>query len=146
MESYARGPSGALIQRTIGAVFLENASRLDERLAVVDREQDVRLTWTEYAREVKRTAAGLCSLGLAPGERVGVWATNCVEWVMLQFGCALAGLVLVNINPASRSHELSFILRKAGIKALFLRDQDRRANYRSILEEACTGEALAPNT
>ena len=128
MESYARGPSGALIQRTIGAVFLENASRLDERLAVVDREQDVRLTWTEYAREVKRTAAGLCSLGLAPGERVGVWATNCIEWVMLQFGCALAGLVLVNINPASRSHELSFILLKAGIKALFLRDQDRRAN------------------
>jgi fatty-acyl-CoA synthase len=144
VESYARGPVGSVIRRTIGEVFLENASRLGERLAVVDREQDVRLTWTEYSREVKRTAAGLRSLGLAPGERVGVWATNCVEWVMLQFGCALAGLMQVNINPASRSHELSFILRKAGIKALFLRDQDRRANYRSILEEACTGGTLAP--
>jgi fatty-acyl-CoA synthase len=143
LDSYARGPAGTIVRSTIGAVFLENSSRLGGRLAVVDRQQDVRLTWTEYAREAKRTAAGLRALGLGPGDRVGVWATNCVEWVMLQFGCALAGLVLVNINPASRTHELSFILRKSGIKALFLRDQDSRANYRSILEEACSGQALA---
>ena len=63
---------------------------------------------------------------------------------MLQFGCALAGVVLVNINPASRSHEISFILRKSRIKALFLRDKDHRANYRSILEEACAAGAKAP--
>ncbi|HYZ85754.1 MAG TPA: AMP-binding protein [Bryobacteraceae bacterium] len=144
MQSYARGPVDTVIRKTIGEVFLENASRLGDRLAVVDCEQNVRLTWNEYAHEVKRTAAGLLSLGLAPGDRVGVWATNCVEWVMLQFGCALAGLMLVNVNPASRSHELSFILRKSRIKALFLRDQDRRANYRSILEQACAEQARAP--
>jgi fatty-acyl-CoA synthase len=143
VESYARGPAGTLVRTTIGDAFLEVASRLDGRLAVVDREQDVRLTWADYAREAKRTAAGLQSLGLTQGDRVGVWATNCVEWLMLQFGCALAGVVLVNINPASRSHELSFILRKSGIKALFLRDQDSRANYRAILEEARVGQALA---
>ena len=144
MESYVRGPAGALVQNAIGAVFLQTASRFGERLAVVDREQDIRLTWADYARESTRTAAGLRSLGLEPGDRVGIWATNCVEWVLLQFGCALAGLVLVNVNPASRSHELSFILRKSRMKALFMRDQDRRADYRSILEGACAGGAPAP--
>ena len=143
MDSYARGPAGVIVRKTVGAAFLDTASRLGERLAVVDREQDVRLTWTEYAQQAMRTAAGLRSLGLRPGDRVGVWATNCVEWVLLQFGCALAGMVLVNINPAYRSHELSFVLRKSGIKALFLRDHDRRANYRAILEESCAGQKLA---
>jgi fatty-acyl-CoA synthase len=78
-----------------------------------------------------------------PGDRIGVWATNCAEWVMLQFGCALAGIVLVNINPAYRSHELSFVLKKSGIRALFLREQDQRSNYRSILEESRGGQEIA---
>src|SRR4051794_36720655 len=89
MDSYARGPAGVVVQKTIGAMFVETASRFPGQLAVVDREQDIRLAWAEYACEVKRTAAGLRSLGLVPGDRVGVWATNCVEWMMLQFGCAL---------------------------------------------------------
>ncbi|HYI92670.1 MAG TPA: AMP-binding protein [Bryobacteraceae bacterium] len=143
LDSYARGPAGTIVRKTIGAVFLETASRSSERLAVVDREQDVRLTWAEYSRLATRTAAGLRSLGLRPGDRVGVWATNCVEWVLLQFGCALAGMVLVNINPAYRSHELSFILKRSRIKVLFLRDRDRRANYGSILEESSAGQTLA---
>lgn len=143
MDSYARGPAGVIVRKTIGAAFLDTASRCGGRLAVVDREQGVRLTWAEYAQQATRAAAGLGSLGLRPGDRVGVWAANCVEWVLLQFGCALAGVVLVNINPASRSHELSFILKKSGLKALFLRDRDRRADYRSILEESCAGQELA---
>jgi fatty-acyl-CoA synthase len=142
VDSYARGPAGTIVQKTIGEAFLETASRFSEQIAVVDREQDVRLTWAEYAEQAMQTAAGLRAYGLRPGDRVGVWATNCVEWVLLQFGCALAGVVLVNVNPAYRSHELSFILRKSGIKMLFLRDQDRRSNYRAILDESRAGQEL----
>src|SRR5258708_36432677 len=110
MQSYARGPAGAIVRKPIGDVFLESAARFPQQLAVVSCHQGVRLTWAEYAHEAQRAAAGLRALGLAPGDRVGLWATNCVEWVTLQVGCALAGMVLVNVNPAYRSHELSFVL------------------------------------
>src|SRR3974377_1281418 len=103
-------------------VFLETAARFPDRLAVASLHQNVRLTWRELAREVLRTAAGLRALGLQPGDRAGLWATNCVEWLMLQFGCAAAGLVLVNVNPAYRSHELSFVLKKSRMRALFLHE------------------------
>ncbi|HEY2018357.1 MAG TPA: AMP-binding protein [Bryobacteraceae bacterium] len=143
MQSYARGPQGTIVRKPIGEVFLETAARVPQHLAVVSRHQDVRLTWAEYAYEAQRVAAGLRALGLGPGDRVGLWATNCVEWVMLQFGCALAGVVLVNVNPAYRSHELSFVLRKSRMKALFLYREDRRACYQSILEESSAGQSLA---
>src|SRR5260370_6473017 len=125
MQSYARGPSGMILRTTVGEAFLETAARFPDRLAGASRHQSLRLTWSQYAYEAQRTAAGLRALGLKPGDRVGVWATTCVEWVMLQFGCALAGVVLVNVNPAYRSHELSFVLKKSGMRALFLREQDR---------------------
>jgi fatty-acyl-CoA synthase len=74
---------------------------------------------------------------------VEVWATSCAEWPILQFGCALAGVVLVNDNPANRSHELSFVLRKSRMRALFLHTQGRHSNYKSILEESRAGQTLA---
>ena len=77
-------------------------------------------------------------MGLEPGDRVGVWSTNCWEWVVLQLACSRAGLILVNVNPAYRSHELGFVIRKSRMKALFLWEQDRRANYREILARADT--------
>ncbi|MBZ5724406.1 MAG: AMP-binding protein [Acidobacteriia bacterium] len=143
MESYARGPRGTVLSKSISEAFLDTASRFPGRLAVVAREPGIRLTWAQYAHEAQRAAAGLRALGLAPGDRAGVWATNCLEWVLLQFGCALAGAVLVNVNPAYRSHELAFVLRQSRIKTLFLREQDRRSNYRAILEESRAGQPLA---
>ena len=128
MESYARGPQGTVVRSPIGDLFLATAARFPHHLAVVSRHQNVRLTWEQYAHEALRAAAGLRALGLAPGDRVGVWATNCVEWTMLQFGCSLAGVVLVNVNPAYRSHEMSFVLRKSRMKVLFLHREDRRTN------------------
>ncbi len=142
MQSYARGPQGTIVRAPIGDVFLATAARFPHHLAVVSRHQNVRLTWEQYAHEALRAAAGLRALGLGPGDRAGVWSTNCVEWTMLQFGCALAGVVLVNINPAYRSHEMSFVLRKSKIKGLFLHLEDRRANYRTVLEESRAGQQL----
>ncbi|HLK63047.1 MAG TPA: AMP-binding protein [Bryobacteraceae bacterium] len=142
MESYACGPKGTIVRAPIGDVFLETARRFPQELALVSRPQNIRLTWEQYAHEGLRAAAGLRALGLAPGDRVGVWASNCVEWTMLQFGSALAGIVLVNINPAYRSHEMSFVLRRSRIRALFLHREDRRANYQTILEESRAGQQL----
>ena len=87
-------------------------------------------------------ARGLSGLGLAPGDRAGIWASNCLEWVLMQYGAARAGVVLVNVNPAYRSHELRYVLQKSRIRALFLREHDSRANYREILTESRNGDAL----
>jgi fatty-acyl-CoA synthase len=142
-QSYARGPRGTVVRRSVGDTFLETAARCPDRPAVVSRHQNTRLSWAEYADQALRVAAGLRALGIRPGDRVGIWSTTCFEWPVIQFGCALAGAVLVNVNPASRVHELSFVLRKSRMAALFLHEQDARANYRSILEESSAGQTLA---
>jgi fatty-acyl-CoA synthase len=142
VESYARGPDYALSTRTIPQALAETAAKFGDRDALVVLHQSVRLTWRQLAHEVERTATGLRALNLAPGDRVGVWSTNCAEWILLQFGCARAGLVQVNVNPAYRSHELAYVLRKSEMKALVLRAADARANYKQILEEALHGQDL----
>ncbi len=143
MLSYARGPVADVLRVSIGEAFLETIRRFPACPAIISAHQSRRFTWEEFAQEALRTAAGLRAIGLAPGDRAGVWATNCIEWTMLQFGCALAGVVLVNINPAYRSHEMSFVVRKSGIRALFLHREDRRANYQAILEESLQGAPAA---
>jgi fatty-acyl-CoA synthase len=143
MESYARGPAFALTTQTAPQVFSDTAERFPEREALLVPHQKVRLTWRQLAEEVEKTARGLIGLGLKPGDRVGVWATNCAEWIYLQLGCARAGLVLVNVNPAYRALELAYVLNRSGIKALFLRCEDSRSKYRDILEQAVHGEILA---
>ena len=91
---------------------------------------------------MERVARGLTGLGLGAGDRIGVWSTNCVEWVLLHLACARIGAVMVNVNPAYRAYELAFVLRKSGMKALFLLEKDSRSDYRAILQEAMAGQAL----
>src|SRR5947209_3676951 len=98
MQSYAAGPSIPLIERTIGEVLTEAAATNPGGMALISRSQNVRLTYAELAAEVERTARGLWSLGIRPGDRVGVWSSNCAEWIYLQFATALIGVVLVNVN------------------------------------------------
>ena len=142
MQSYARGPAATIVRKSVGESFIETATRFPDRLAISSRHQHRRLNWSDYAVAARRVAAGLRALGLQPQDRVGVWATTCAEWVMLQFGCALAGLILVHINPAYRTSELSFVLKKSRIRALFLRERDQRADYLSVLEESGAGQFL----
>lgn len=106
MDSYARGPVGNLIRKPIGEVFLETARRYPAQTALVVSQAGIRLTWSELEHRVLCCATALRGLGLQPGDRVGVWATNCEEWLLLQFATALAGIVLVNVNPAYRANEL----------------------------------------
>jgi fatty-acyl-CoA synthase len=143
MLSYTRGPEAPILEKTISQVLAETAARFPDRDALVVCHQRARLSYRELVRRVEQVARGLVGLELEPGDRVGVWATNSVEWVLLQYATARAGLVLVNVNPAYRSHELAFLLHKSRMRAIFLREQDARANYRQILEEARKGEGLA---
>src|SRR5271154_2624362 len=128
MDSYVRGPELELTTKTTHQVLRDTVGRFPDREALVVRHQSIRLTWSQLHDEVERTARGLAGLGLVPGDRVGVWATNCAEWIYLQLGCGRAGLVQVNVNPAYRAHELAYVLRKSGVKALALREKDTRSN------------------
>ena len=143
MWSYSKGPDGPLIEGTIWEVFQSTAARFPENEALVVRHQNIRLTFSQLAAEVERVARGLAGLGLGAKDRVGVWSSNCAEWVLLHLACARVGAVLVNVNPAYRSHELAFVLRRSGIKALFLWETDSRSDYRAILDEARAGQATA---
>jgi fatty-acyl-CoA synthase len=140
--SYARGPDRPLLELTIGELLARTADRFPERLAVASRHQDERLTWAELSEEADNVARGLWSLGVRRGDRVGLWSTNCVEWVVLHMACARAGAALVNVNPAYRSHELQFTLARSRMKALFLWRRDKRADYGEILARACHGLKL----
>src|SRR5258706_6237418 len=141
--SYARGPEAPILEKTIGEVLAEVAARFPDREALISRHQNVRLSWQELDRQIDRTAQGLAGLGLAPLDRVGIWSSNCLEWVLLQMACARAGFVLVNVNPAYRSHDLAFVLKKSRMRVLALWERDARANFAAILEEAKNGQNLA---
>ena len=140
--SYSRGPEVPLLDVTISQALAAAAGRFPEREALIVSHQSARFTWAELDREATRTARGLAGLGLRAGDRAGIWASNCLEWVLLQYGAARAGVVLVNVNPAYRSHELRYVLHKSRIRALFLRERDARANYREILDESRHGQSL----
>lgn len=136
MSSYFQGPRAELLEITIGEQLRETAERFPDGEALVSRHQERRFTWRELDETVDSWSRGLLGMGLDPGDRVGVWSTNCWEWVVLQLACARAGLVLVNINPAYRSHELGYVIAKSRMKVLFLWEKDSRANYREILAQS----------
>ena len=141
--SYDRGPERPLLDLTIGDLLKRTADRYPDRLAVASRHQEKRLTWAGLSEAADRVARGLWSLGIRHGDRVGIWSTNCIEWIMMHMGAARAGAALVNVNPAYRSHELQFTLTRSKMKALFLWHKDKRADYEEILGRACHGLDLA---
>lgn len=136
MVSLAAGPRLPLLTETISERLRRTASLFPNHDALVARHQGVRFTWAQLDQLVDQWARGLRGMGLADGDRVGIWSTSCWQWVVLQLACARARLVLVNVNPAYRSHELRFVLAKSRMKALFLWEQDARASYRQILADA----------
>ena len=137
--SYSRGPARPLLELTIGDLLHRTAERFPDRLAVASRHQYERLTWAELSDEADSVARGLWSLGIRHADRVGLWSTNCIEWIVMHMACARAGAALVNVNPAYRSHELQFTLTRSRMKALFLWHSDKRADYEEILGRARHG-------
>jgi fatty-acyl-CoA synthase len=131
--SYEHGVSDKkLIGETIGAFFDRQVDTYRDREALVVRHQKVRWSWGELGRRVDELAAGLLSLGLERGDRVGVWSPNMSEWTLAQFATAKAGLVLVNVNPAYRRSELDYAMNKVECKALILAPALKTSNYLEI--------------
>lgn len=142
MLARARGPSLPLLEKTLGQALCEAVARNARGDALVSRHRNLRLTWEALGEMTLRTARGLCGLGIRPGDRVGMWAASCAEWLYLQYATAEIGAVLVNVNPAYRTHELRHVLRKSSMKAIFLKRSDARANYLEILNEAREGPLI----
>jgi fatty-acyl-CoA synthase len=134
--SYASGFSDKpLIGETIGRYFDGVCNTHRDSLAVISCQQDVRWTYGELQRHVDAFAAGLLAAGLAPGDRLGIWASNCVEWLVTQYAAAKAGLILVNLNPAYRKSELEFALNRVGCKALVLSARYRSTDNLELLRD-----------
>ena len=134
--SYVHGASDKqLIGQTIGRFFDPACARHAEREALVVRHQNVRLTYAQLKSRVDALACGLMRLGLAPGERIGIWSQNTLEWTLTQFASAKAGLVLVNINPAYRRSELEYALNKVGCRALVLSPAFKTSNYLEMIAD-----------
>jgi fatty-acyl-CoA synthase len=120
---------------TIGRVFDDTALRFAARDALIVPQQQIHWSYAELKHRVDLLAAGLLSLGLKPGDRIGIWAPNCAEWAVTQFASAKAGLILVNINPAYRLSELEFCLKKVGCRALVTAERLKTSDYLSMLRE-----------
>jgi fatty-acyl-CoA synthase len=129
-QSYVHGASStSLIGETVGALLRRVTAEGPERPALVTRHQSVRWTYADLLRRSEDLAIGLSALGLGKGDRVGIWSANVSEWVLAQFGTALAGLILVNINPAYRAHEFEYAMRKSGCRALILSAGHKNNDY-----------------
>ena len=127
--------SPPLLEDTIGGALARAAIRWRDQEAIVCRESGVRLTFAQLDARAAEFAQGLLALDLTPGDRVGIWAPNCVEWSITQYAAAKAGLILVNINPAYRKHELEYVLNAVACKALVTAASFKSSDYLSMLCE-----------
>ncbi|GHF38494.1 MULTISPECIES: AMP-binding protein [Streptomyces] len=138
--SYAAGPTDTpLLEETIGANLARTVAAFGDREALVDVPGGRRWTYAEFGRAVEEVALGLLAKGVAKGDRVGIWAVNCPEWVLVQYATARIGAVMVNVNPAYRVHELDYVLRQAGISLLVSSVEHRTSDYRRMVEQVRSG-------
>ncbi|MCK9514957.1 MAG: AMP-binding protein [Ottowia sp.] len=135
-SSYARGADHPpLIEQPIGAFFDGMVERFPDREALVVVHQQRRYTYRQLQAEVNKLASALLKLGLAPGDRIGIWSHNNTEWVLMQLATAKVGLILVNINPAYRTAEVDYALNKVDCKALVTMPSFKTSNYLAMLRE-----------
>lgn len=133
--SYAVGETDVpLLEVTIGVSLADTAQRFPDVEAVVDLVTGARLNYASFDREVTQWASALLEAGLNPGDRVGLWSPNRYEWVLLQFATARAGIILVNINPAYRTHELTYALNQSGCRWVIAPESYKTSMYREMIE------------
>ncbi|MGV9409798.1 AMP-binding protein [Nocardia sp. NPDC003693] len=134
--SYSFGVWDApLLGDTIGADLDRTAAAFPDRDALIDHPTGLRWTYREFVAEVDALALGLLATGVGKGDRVGIWAPNCPQWTLVQYATAKIGAVLVNINPAYRSHELRYVLRQAGIRTLVAAPAFKTSDYAAMIEQ-----------
>ena len=134
--SYVSGPSGRpLLGETIGETLRRTVARFPDREALVSVHQGLRYTYRQLWEESSQVARGLLVRGVKRGDRVGIWSPNRAEWFILQLATARMGAILVNVNPAYRTHELEHALRQAGVSTLVLARGFRQTDYLAMLHE-----------
>ncbi len=138
--SHVVGPDvPALLEETIGQNLARTVARFGEREALVSCHQDIRWTYTELDERVDQLARAFLHLGLEQGDRVGIWAPNYAEWVLVQFATARIGVILVNVNPAYRTHELAYALEQSGCRLLVAAPAFKGSDYRAMVDEVRDG-------
>ncbi len=130
-----RGGDAPLLGATIPEHFAAVVARFPAQEAVVSLPQDRRLTYAQFANAVDTLARGLLGSGFAKGDRIGVWSTNNIEWLLLQMATARIGAVLVNINPAYRPRELAYALERSEVQGLFVIPRFRHSDYIAMLTD-----------
>ena len=134
--SYAHGVSDVpLLGETIGENLRRTVARAGDSEALIARHQHYRATYREFWEQTGLAARGLMARGIQPGDRVGIWAPNRFEWVIIQYATARMGAILVNINPAYKSTELEYALKQSGVSLLMLARRYRTTNYVAMVEE-----------
>ena len=136
MESYARGEhEPVLLEETIGANLDRTVARFPDREALVEFATGRRWTWRELDRAVEVVARGLIAAGIEKGDRVGIWGPNSARWTITQYATAKIGAVLVNVNPAYRTHEFSYAVNQSGMRLLVAASSFKTSDYRAMVEE-----------
>jgi fatty-acyl-CoA synthase len=139
--SYSHGTSSTpLLGETIGDNLQRIAGQFGDSEVVVDVPSGRRWTYRQFDADTDALARGLLAAGIKARDRVGIWSPNCAEWVLLQFATAKIGAILVNINPAYRSHELQFVLRQSGVRLLVSAESFKTSDYRAMVGEV--GDSL----
>jgi fatty-acyl-CoA synthase len=141
MDSYDAGPTDTrILEETIGANLERTVAAYPANEALVDVAQGARYTYAELNAESDVIARGLMTMGIAKGDRVGIWAPNCAEWVIAQYAMAKIGAILVNVNPAYRTHELAYVLNQSGARMLISATAFKSSDYVAMVEQV-RGEA-----
>jgi fatty-acyl-CoA synthase len=142
MDTTVRTPSEAagettpaLLEETIGTNLERTVATWPDREALVEVQSGRRWTWAELDADVDALARGLIGAGIEKGDRVGMWAPNCAEWTLTQFATAKIGAILVNVNPAYRTHEFSYAVNQSGLRMLLAASSFRASDYRGMIEE-----------
>src|SRR6187549_673488 len=135
-ESYAKGElEPPLLEQTIGENFDHTVAAHPDREALVEFATGRRWTWSELDRDVDALAIGLIRAGIGKGDRVGMWSPNCAEWTLVQYATAKIGAILVNVNPAYRTHELAYALNQSGLRLLVSATDFKSSDYRGMVDE-----------
>ncbi|ARX87349.1 AMP-binding protein [Streptomyces alboflavus] len=134
--SYAHGTSKTpLLGDTIGQNLARAVAAWPDRDALVDVAAGARWTYAEFSAAVEELALGLIGSGVGKGDRVGIWAVSCAEWVLVQYATARVGAIMVTINPAYRPHELAYVLKQSGVSLLVASKEHKASDYRAMVEE-----------
>ncbi|MDI3239957.1 AMP-binding protein [Arthrobacter sp. AL08] len=142
MLAYTAGDTDVpLLEETIGDNFERIVARFPYQDALIEAaavpgEEARRWSYTKLNDDVDRVARALLALGVAAGDRIGIWSPNCAEWTILQYATAKAGAILVNVNPAYRSHELEFVVQQNGMRMLVVAPSDRNSDYTAMARQA----------